>query len=125
LGTTVSWYTMKFSDSHVGYVAGWEGDIMKTTMGGLQGIFNQSLAMEQGINLYPNPANEMVTIANPFSDQSKIHLMLNNVAGTPVYSSIRTGNQFQLSTANIPDGMYLLQISSGNKSTRQKLIIRH
>ncbi|NVO19881.1 MAG: T9SS type A sorting domain-containing protein [Bacteroidetes bacterium] len=125
MGTTVSWYTMKFSDSHVGYAAGWEGDIIKTTTGGLLGIFNQPAALERGINVYPNPASETITVVNPFPDKKMTHLTLSDMAGNTVFSYSISVNQFNLNTARIPDGIYLLQLRTENKIARQKVIIRH
>ncbi len=69
-----------------------------------------------GINLYPNPAHSQLYI-----NLSKLNIkpqtaLVYNSLGTLVYSQAINGqNLVELNTANLPTGMYYLQLSGGTK----------
>lgn len=80
----------------------------------------------QSIQLYPNPAQEKITISglNSFFSQSKIKIKLWSIEGKVL-------NSFEVSNANdsyemllntISSGIYILKISDGNKETTQQFI---
>jgi V8-like Glu-specific endopeptidase len=77
--------------------------------------------------LYPNPASQEVTI-NLVSD-SKEYALINiiNSQGKIVYTQFLQSNQIctKISLTNFTDGLYLVQIISGNKRATKKLIVNN
>jgi photosystem II stability/assembly factor-like uncharacterized protein len=122
LGTTVSWYTMQFSDTQTGYAAGWDGDIVRTTNGGL-GI---NEAHTPGINklvMYPNPARESVVIIDPFQDTEKAEIKVFDMTGRQMYSGSFTASRFNLDLSSFSNGIYFIAVSSGTRTLTNKLVV--
>lgn len=75
-------------------------------------------------SFYPNPANTDITINIDGYITTAKTLSIYNVVGELVKSEIITQNQQIINTANLVNGIYLLEIKSGNYSEKQKLIIQ-
>ncbi len=79
--------------------------------------------------LYPNPADGQVTVAVNFAQATTITLVIKNLQGTPVARykrpAVAGSNQFTISTANLPSGIYALQIQSSQPTLVQRLEVRH
>lgn len=67
------------------------------------------------IRVYPNPADEIVTVAIP-SQSSKTVLKLLDISGKQIRSLVLPPSEtkIQLSLKNVPAGLYLLQITSAD-----------
>lgn len=75
------------------------------------------------INVYPNPAHAYVTIALP-DVISGARVVFYSFQGTAVYQEIITGMQKTISTEQLPSGIYLISVLSGNENIASgKLII--
>lgn len=72
------------------------------------------------ISLYPNPANDFVTITN-LPKGSTISIL--DVTGKSVYSSTVTNEQTTINTANLTTGIYLIRIDNNGNRTSRKLVI--
>ena len=71
-------------------------------------------------NIYPNPASDQITIeSNNIIDEVRIY---NNI-GQLVYSDKFNNDQVIVNTSNIINGMYLLQVRSGEAIEVSKLIL--
>lgn len=69
-----------------------------------------------GINLYPNPAHSQLYIDLGKLNTKPQTALVYNSLGTLVYSQPINGqNIIELNTANLPTGMYYLQLSGGAK----------
>jgi hypothetical protein len=82
----------------------------------------------RNVDMYPNPANELVNIRidGKAGDQIKGYLMDNT--GKLVTTIVNTllnqnSEMFRFDVTNIPSGVYMVNISVGNKTFTQKLII--
>ena len=66
-------------------------------------------------DVFPNPANDHVTIsfASAIAGETKISLF-NDVGECVFAESCSTGETFSLSTATLPAGHYLLKVSGDN-----------
>lgn len=72
------------------------------------------------INLFPNPAHDRFTITAdfPFS-----HITVVNLLGQEVISLDNSGNQAEVSTAGLSNGIYLVKIHDGQKWIVRKIAI--
>ena len=80
----------------------------------LPGMFND------GFLVYPNPANDIVTIQILDGHYASAEIHLTDMLGKTERTYLATGsnNLFQVNTGNLPRGNYLLQVFSGNKTWR-------
>ena len=86
------------------------------------GISEESNSV-QNIVMYPNPANDKVTVVMPSSDNYNLNIM--NVLGAVVYSeNIAKGvNEKTINVSTLPKGVYFLNLESANGKGSRKLII--
>jgi hypothetical protein len=76
------------------------------------------------INVYPNPASDLVYISN--QSEFAVRYELRNALGQLVLSDVCQSSQHEISTSNLPSGIYFLTLLNGDRSLRQqKLIIAH
>ncbi len=76
--------------------------------------------IELHINVYPNPSLDKITIETSLNfDNINIY----NIQGQEVYHYQNLGNYLSIPTAEIPQGIYLLQIRFGNKTDIRKISI--
>ncbi len=71
-------------------------------------------------SIYPNPAQNFVNVS---SNGTMNSVKVVNLTGQVVYSSVVNGQEIQINTGNMAEGMYLLQIETENGTSSQKLII--
>jgi hypothetical protein len=80
---------------------------------------NQIEATE--MNVYPNPANNVVYVENAENANITVLNMLGQVVSTQVANS----NRETISTANLSEGTYILRIENGNEvSTKKVNVVR-
>jgi len=82
-------------------------------------------AIEQGINLYPNPANDMFNINVGTLASEKAKLTVTNAQGQIVYNGSLVNGKAQISVANLSEGMYMVSVQSGSKNLNTKMVVRH
>jgi hypothetical protein len=79
--------------------------------------------MQNTVNVFPNPANDLLTINNPKNE--RIELNLYNLAGNKLKQVILTNNENTISTRNFASGIYILQVKTNQKTQLIKFIINH
>lgn len=68
-----------------------------------------------GISVYPNPANNFVTVELQSASPEEAELDLVNMLGQTVYVAKTSGSsKVNISTASLPRGIYLLQVRTAN-----------
>ena len=73
------------------------------------------------IKLYPNPANDMVTVANIPNDAT---IIITDIAGKVVYkSSTGKNQQTMINTSGLSKGVYIIQVKGKGVVSSNKLII--
>ncbi|MCP4456430.1 MAG: BspA family leucine-rich repeat surface protein [Cytophagales bacterium] len=86
---------------------------------------NCSLAVSDGLSglveVYPNPAEERITIKVPAGTYS---LQLLDLTGKELQRKIFTGTEYSLEVNELTAGNYLLKLSDDNSSVTRKLIRR-
>ncbi len=75
------------------------------------------LVVDRNVNVYPNPANEVINIASDY-DLKKVTIV--NYVGQTVFSQTVTGNSFQINVSTFVNGMYFVRIETtqGNVITK-------
>ncbi|MEO7119455.1 MAG: T9SS type A sorting domain-containing protein, partial [Ginsengibacter sp.] len=80
----------------------------------------------ESIIIFPNPANDLITISSPPNGAGKTKIELYDAIGRQLISKIITNSTDELNTASLPDGTYVLKIeNNGSLSTRKILIMHH
>lgn len=98
--------------------------------GGFVGINEVSESAIATLELFPNPANDIVTIAFEINQKSSISISLVDLLGSTIEtndlgSSIENFNQLTLNTAKLASGVYYIQVIVNNHAITKKLVIAH
>ncbi len=86
---------------------------------------------KSGLTIYPNPVTKMATVDYRLSEFSDVKLSIHNLNGQIMSVPISTVRQEKgtyskvIDLSGYPEGLYLLNLSSGNFSETQKLWVKH
>lgn len=94
-------------------------DLIFTTTSGPTGITSYT---KGNMEIYPNPANDNVSIVNDVNDYTVI---VTNSLGQEIKRTISTDKKVQISTVEMTPGIYLFNVVSKNGSTLNKILITH
>jgi len=88
---------------------------------------NSDVKNKFDIAVYPNPFKKQINICLNLKEQSNINLEVYNLAGKKVAkiynSNLAAGNhQLSFSDNNLPDGIYLIRLQTGNENIIRKII---
>lgn len=113
-------WTFQFVSSSTSATALIEGEQLSYE----ESVLNEGAKEESaGLQLYPSPAtNELVIVLPEFSAGEKVASLLNG-AGRVVLSAAFAGSKCDLNTEDVPAGMYVLKIMSGNKLMAEKAVM--
>ena len=75
------------------------------------------------ISIYPNPANESVTIEVP-ENKAEI-IIITNTMGQTVYRKNVTKTSLTIDLSEFSNGIYIVDICTGNQRIAKKLIVKH
>ncbi len=78
---------------------------------------NVSDAEIKEISIYPNPANDIVTVAN--AENAEITIV--NMLGQRVISQTANSDRETINVSDLTDGTYIIRVESDDKVTTQKL----
>jgi len=81
--------------------------------------------LEQGIQLYPNPANDMFNLKVASLSSEKASITVSNLKGQVVYQGSLVDGKAQINVANMSEGMYVVNIHAGSKNLNTKMVVRH
>ncbi len=78
---------------------------------------------ETSISLYPNPARSEITLTAYGGDL--ISITIYDLAGRPVIQATpgSAGNEYRVDINKLPSGIYLLQVTCGEKVHSEKLVV--
>lgn len=76
--------------------------------------------VESTIELYPNPANDVVTISG-LQNGDSVHL--SDIMGKTVYTAISNEQSNTIDTRDFPTGIYLLRVETNGTTNIKKLMI--
>jgi len=74
------------------------------------------------MKIYPNPANDRITIENPYSQTFTLKIF--DLMGKVVKYDIIPSDKKQIDVQDLCNGVYILEFSSAEKNMQDKLIIR-
>ncbi len=81
-----------------------------------------STAEKSSFAMYPNPANEQITIQMP-KETAQAQVNIVNLSGQVVHSEALNSNNQTISVNHLSQGIYTVVISSSNANMVQKLVI--
>jgi hypothetical protein len=88
-------------------------------------LANISEAIEmKSFSVYPNPANQFVSIDINENDVWK-NVVISDLSGKTVLSQEVSGSVMKLQLGNLGNGMYIISLQSETASTSSKLIIKN
>ena len=80
------------------------------------------------LNAYPNPASNMLTLEVTGPSEQLYQVTMRDRFNTEVYSTtVNSGgiNQVNISTQDLPNGVYFLNVSSNTYNASRKIIVNH
>ena len=79
--------------------------------------------------LYPNPANDQVTLTTTVTNASAVTILISDLQGNTLATYQRKAvageNQFVLDTNNLASGLYILRIQGSDAASAQRLEVKH
>jgi photosystem II stability/assembly factor-like uncharacterized protein len=115
-----------FTDTNTGYVAGYDGNILKTTNGG-----GYPLSVEgngspgSGFSLYPNPATDRITIKGQTGTPGETNVRIYSILGALMKEvTYRDQQSHEITTGELSPGIYMVLIKTNNRIESKKLVIR-
>ena len=121
-GTYDNLSSVFFLNANTGFTVGYKGRILKTTNGGGLGIAENNTSTS--FTIYPNPADDMITINLEHSSHTIMNLNIYNVAGSLVKTLLLQQNEQKINVSDISKGIYIVEIKSEGWTEKQKLIIQ-
>ena len=116
--------TSTYCDSS-NYLMRTDAMVTVNVVGGMNGIQNVSELSD--VNLYPNPANESVTVSFNSNGNSTVSLL--DYTGRTIMSKNITGGSKNFSesfsVSSVADGLYFIKVEFGNTSKLLKLQVNH
>ncbi|HEX7415209.1 MAG TPA: T9SS type A sorting domain-containing protein [Bacteroidia bacterium] len=98
-------------------------DNLSVSLTGSTGI-NELGAMNDEINIYPNPNNGVFNLTNSQFDNEKTNSVeVYNTIGECVHRQIATSANCQIDGSGLAKGVYLFNATSGSKQFRKKIVI--
>lgn len=77
---------------------------------------------EDGITIYPVPANNILTVKSEFITNDYI-IEIDNMLGQPVYRDYLTSNIKEINLSEISEGFYLLKFNNSKCLIVKKIVI--
>jgi hypothetical protein len=107
-----------FTDANNGYIAGDNGTILKTTDGGTDFIEETSPQIS-AISLYPNPAEDLITIKVPMSANNiNGSISIYGITGEVLIQQNMPGSEMKIKINSLTSGIYFVKyISQGYLQT--------
>ena len=75
--------------------------------------------------IFPNPANNYITITSPGNITGKTRVILYDAIGKQLTSLMLSGTIEKINTSGFPDGAYILKIENSGIVSTEKILIMH
>ncbi len=97
--------------------------VNKITSTQILGIEEYSL--KDAVSIYPNPANNMVTINVKAAFTNELSIKITDITGKEILNDNMSSNSKQINTGNWTNGIYLIHLFDKDQSSTQKIVITH
>ncbi|MEI7727752.1 MAG: T9SS type A sorting domain-containing protein, partial [Bacteroidota bacterium] len=122
-GTTHFFVSVYFTDANTGYVVGEGETILKTTNGGT--FVEETISPEQTFIIYPNPANDKISITSNRKLTGETIITIFNMKGEQVMPvRFLHQNVIETDVSLLAKGIYLLKIQTKAAIEIKKLLIQ-
>lgn len=105
------------------YVSARDGHILRSDI--LPNNVNQVLPLKEQLNVYPNPAKDVLNISSYQAAYKNIKVIMTDMKGAVITQAATSDGLLQLSTTGIAPGTYLLQVNADDRTTSFKISITH
>jgi len=112
-------YTLE-TDEQVEIVSGGEFGSSETTSFRIEENLSIKDFDESNIRIYPNPTSSIINIEVP--GKSQYNYSLYTISGKKMMNGMFNTNNTQINTNALSSGVYILQITNGNKNISKKVI---
>ena len=113
-----------FTDANTGYVVGDCGTIVKTTNGGIGSVEEPGFP-ESTFTIYPNPANNKITIVNNAKIPEETIISIFNIQGVQILQDkFRNKQQMEMDVSALTKGIYLVKIETTVGIESKKLVMQ-
>lgn len=89
---------------------------------------NNDVKVIRGMEVFPNPAQDLITLRLDLESAENLFLTLTDILGKPMYQQMIAGvfgqQMIQIPVDQLPQGLYYLQIRSGNNVTSKAVTIQ-
>jgi photosystem II stability/assembly factor-like uncharacterized protein len=115
-----------FTDKNTGYVAGYEGNILKTTNGGGYPLSVEDIGSPaSGFSLYPNPATDRITIKGQPGAPGETNVRIYSVLGTMMKEvTYHDQGTHEIATGDLAPGIYVILVQTGSRIESKMLVIQ-
>jgi len=86
---------------------------------------NENIEKNNLLNVFPNPANEFINIFVENFDLTNATIELIDYSGKIIFQENITSNIIKLNTENFSTGIYVIRLTSTNKTLLSKISILH
>ena len=115
-------YSLAISGSNI-FAGTGGGGVWKRALSDITGIEDNNY--KSNITLYPNPANNKVTITNNNLPAKETTISIFNIQGELMLSEkFKEQNAIELNISKFAGGIYILKIQIGNEIENKKLVIQ-
>lgn len=83
----------------------------------------KEVVLEDIMNIYPNPANNILNISTVNSIHKNIAVILFDISGREIAIATTTTGLVRMNTSDIPAGTYIVKITADDKSMTGKIVI--
>jgi hypothetical protein len=119
--TALDIYSLGVSGAYL--YAGTNADgVWKRSLSEITGV--NEINANKNVNIYPNPASNLITLNFDRTNNQKITLNFYNVMGELVKTELLKQNQQQVNICDLNNGIYIVEINTNNWSEKHPLIIQ-
>lgn len=102
-------------------------NVIETDANGNPAAINE-LEGVNNISVYPNPATSVANVKVQLSNDANLSIRIVDILGKVVYSEINAAvagsNAFTLNTSNLSNGVYFVEVQSGDVTNKVKLVVK-
>ena len=124
-GIKVYLWSVYFTKINTGYAVGNAGTILKTINGGEVVSIKETKLQESTYNIYPNPANNKITIAHSGNLAEEAIISIFDIKGEQImYNKFQNQNRFEMDVSTLTKGIYFVKIQTNSGIKSKKLVIQ-